>query len=104
MTPLYREGDCVIVDRDALHVRKGDRVVVRTSNGETVAKEISGLTAQAVTLASINPAYEPRTLPRRDIACMSRILWVTRQEDTVRQDARKAAPCEAASLIRRREG
>ena len=77
MTPLYREGDCVIVDRDAVDVRKGDRVVVRTRQGETVAKEVTGLTAQTVTLASINPAYEPRTLLRRDIAWMSRILWVT---------------------------
>jgi phage repressor protein C with HTH and peptisase S24 domain len=41
MTPFYREGDCVIVDRDALHVRKGDWVVVQTSHGETAAKEIS---------------------------------------------------------------
>ena len=29
MAPLYREGDRVIVDREATEVRKGDRVVVR---------------------------------------------------------------------------
>lgn len=77
MTPLYREGDCVIVDRDAVNVRKGDRVVVRTRDGETLAKEVNRVTAHAVTLASLNPAYEPRTLARRDIAWMSRILWVS---------------------------
>jgi phage repressor protein C with HTH and peptisase S24 domain len=77
MTPLYREGDKVIVDREATNVRKGDRVVVRTTGGETLAKEIAAMTARDVTLASINPAYPPRALPRRDILWMARILWVS---------------------------
>ena len=77
MTPLYREGDKVIVDREATDVRKGDRVVVRTTGGETLAKEIAAMNAREVTLASINPAYPPRALPRRDILWMARILWVS---------------------------
>ncbi|MDP1778615.1 MAG: helix-turn-helix transcriptional regulator [Brevundimonas sp.] len=77
MTPLYREGDRVIVDREATQVRKGDRVVVRTTGGETLAKEITALTARAVTLASVNPAYAPRMVARKDIVWMSRILWVS---------------------------
>ena len=77
MTPLYREGDRIIVDREASDVRKGDRVVVRTTGGETLAKEVTDLTARAVTLASVNPAYEPRVVPRKDIVWMGRILWVS---------------------------
>ncbi|KQW79639.1 S24 family peptidase [Brevundimonas sp. Root1279] len=77
MVPLYREGDRVIVDREASDVRKGDRVVVRTTGGETLAKEVDRLTTETVTLASINPAYEPRTVERRDIQWMGRILWVS---------------------------
>lgn len=77
MVPLYREGDKVIVDREATNIRKGDRVVVRTTGGETLAKEVSALTARAVTLSSINPVYEPRTIPRRDVLWMGRILWVS---------------------------
>ena len=77
MTPLYREGDRVIVDRDATDVRKGDRVVVRTTGGETLAKEISAMTAREVILTSINPAYPVRALPRREILWMARILWVS---------------------------
>jgi phage repressor protein C with HTH and peptisase S24 domain len=77
MTPLYREGDRVIVDPNAADVRKGDRVVVQTLGGETVAKELAALTARSVTLASINPAWPPRTLPRREIRWMARILWVS---------------------------
>lgn len=77
MVPLYREGDRVIVDREAADVRKGDRVVVRTAGGETLAKEVAAITARTVTLASVNPAYEPRTVARRDIVWMGRILWVS---------------------------
>lgn len=77
MAPLYRAGDRVLVDRDATDVRKGDRVVVRTRHGETLAKEIASLTPRSVTLASINPAYAPRTLARPEVDWMARILWVS---------------------------
>lgn len=77
MAPLYRQGDRVLVDRDRTDVRKGDRVVVRTLTGETMAKEVAALTAKAVTLASINPAFEPRVIPRADVDWMARILWVS---------------------------
>ncbi len=77
MAPLYREGDRVIVDREATEVRKGDRVVVRTTGGETLAKEVTALSGGGVTLASVNPAYPPRTVARRDIVWMGRILWVS---------------------------
>ena len=77
MAPLYREGDRVIVDREASAVRKGDRVVVRTTTGETLAKEVAALTARTVTLASVNPAYPPRTVARQDMVWMGRILWVS---------------------------
>ncbi len=77
MAPLYREGDRLIVDREATVVRKGDRVVVRTVGGETLAKQVAELTAHAVTLASVNPAYPPRKVARADIVWMGRILWVS---------------------------
>lgn len=78
MTPLYREGDRVIVDPARTEaVRRGDRVVVRTIAGETMAKEVARATARSVTLASLNPAYPPRVLPRKEIAWMARILWVS---------------------------
>ncbi len=77
MIPLYREGDRVLVDQSATEVRRGDRVVVRTTTGETLAKELLSLSPTAVTLGSINPAYPPRALPRRDILWMARILWVS---------------------------
>lgn len=77
MAPLYREGDRVIVDRGDPAVRRGDRVVARLTSGEVVAKELTGLTARAATLSSINPDYPPRIVPRREIEWMVRILWVS---------------------------
>lgn len=77
MAPLYRPGDRVIVDLEATEARRGDRVAVRTTGGETLAKEIAAMNARDVTLASINPAYPPRVLPRADILWMARILWVS---------------------------
>ncbi|WP_313574447.1 S24 family peptidase [Brevundimonas sp.] len=77
MEPVYRPGDRVIVDLDATEVRRGDRVVVRTADGETLAKEIAALNGREVVLASLNPHYEPRTLPRRHVLWMARILWVS---------------------------
>jgi phage repressor protein C with HTH and peptisase S24 domain len=77
MVPLYRPGDQVIVDRDGPEPRRGDRVVVRTLSGETLAKELAALTPSAVTLRSINPDHPDRKLARREIDWISRILWVS---------------------------
>lgn len=77
MAPVYRPGDRVIIDLEATEVRRGDRVAVRTTGGETLAKEVAAISGRDVTLASANPAYAPRTLPRRDVVWMARILWVS---------------------------
>jgi len=77
MAPLYREGDRVLVDQEAGGVRRGDRIVARLTTGETVAKELTGLTARTVTLSSINPDYPPRVVPRAEIEWMARIQWVS---------------------------
>ena len=77
MSPLYRPGDKILVDRAQTQVRKGDRVVVRTMTGETMAKEIGSIDARSVTLLSINPAHATRTLPRREVDWMARIVWVS---------------------------
>lgn len=77
MEPVYRPGDRVIVDLDATDVRRGDRVVVRTTEGETLAKQIAALNNREVVLASLNPLYEPRILPRHQLLWMARILWVS---------------------------
>ena len=76
MAPVYREGDVIVVAPDA-EPRRGDRVVVKTRDGEVMAKELARLTAGKVELRSLNPEYPPRTLDRKDIAWIARILWAS---------------------------
>ncbi|TIS06176.1 MAG: helix-turn-helix transcriptional regulator, partial [Mesorhizobium sp.] len=61
MLPLYRNGDVLIVEPGA-PTRKGDRVVVKTTAGEVMAKVLDRQTAKSVVLVSLNPAH-----PDRDI-------------------------------------
>jgi phage repressor protein C with HTH and peptisase S24 domain len=77
MSPLYREGDVVIVDRAETRVRPGDRVVVRTRAGEVMAKVLERRTGRSLTLGSINPAFAPRTLALGEIDWLARILWAS---------------------------
>jgi phage repressor protein C with HTH and peptisase S24 domain len=76
MMPLYRRGDRLIVARDA-PLRRGDRVVVRTSKGEVMGKSLRRKTARLVELASFDPSRKPVTLAVPDIDWMARILWAS---------------------------
>jgi phage repressor protein C with HTH and peptisase S24 domain len=76
MLPLYRNGDTIIVARDA-PVRKGDRVVVRTRTGEVMAKVLHKKTARAVDLASLNPDHPSRTLNLAEVDWIGRIMWAS---------------------------
>jgi phage repressor protein C with HTH and peptisase S24 domain len=74
MLPLYRDGDVLIVSTTA-SVRKGDRVVVRTSAGEVTAKELKRRTAKSLELRSLNPEHPDRVIPTSEIAWMGRVMW-----------------------------
>lgn len=74
MEPLYRDGDVVIVS-PAASVRRGDRVVVRTLEGEVMVKQLIRQTAKRIELASINPAHPGRSLAAEEVAWVARILW-----------------------------
>lgn len=76
MLPLYRDGDVLIVEPGA-RVRKGDRVVVKTSGGEVMAKVLAGRTAGAVELVSLNPAHPDRVVPAGEVEWMARIVWAS---------------------------
>lgn|SRR5690606_1277223 len=76
MTPLYRPGDIIVVS-PAASIRRGDRVVVKTRDGEVMAKQLVRRTARKIELVSLNPAYPDRTLAPEDVAWMARIVWAT---------------------------
>lgn len=74
MMPLYRPGDLIIVS-PTTEVRRGDRVVVKTTDGEVMAKEVARRTANRLELRSLNPAFPDRTLLDSEIDWTARILW-----------------------------
>ena len=76
MLPLYRDGDVLIVQPGAT-VRKGDRVVVKTTGGEVMAKVLERQTPQAIALLSLNPAHANRELPMVEIEWVARIVWAS---------------------------
>jgi phage repressor protein C with HTH and peptisase S24 domain len=76
MKPAYRNGDIIIVS-PAAPVRKGDRVVVKTRDGEVMVKELRRKTAKSVELKSLNTEHRDRTLPMSDIVWIARIMWAS---------------------------
>lgn len=76
MLPLYRDGDVVIVSPGA-SVRRGDRVVVRTRDGEVMAKVLSRRTARTIELHSINLEHGQRTLRLEEVDWIARIIWAS---------------------------
>lgn len=76
MLPLYREGDVIIVSPSA-SVRKGDRVVAKTRDGEVMAKILKRKTSLTIELASANTDHEDRSFAVADIEWMARILWAS---------------------------
>jgi phage repressor protein C with HTH and peptisase S24 domain len=76
MEPAYRNGDLVVVS-PAAPIRRGDRVVVRTRDGEVMAKELKRRTAKSIELKSLNPQHPDRTFAAADVLWIARILWTS---------------------------
>ncbi|GAB4226346.1 MAG: helix-turn-helix transcriptional regulator [Methyloligellaceae bacterium] len=76
MLPLYREGDILVVSPNS-GVRRGDRVVVRTVEGEVLAKVLVRRTARTIELASLNPEHENLVLPLKRVDWVARIIWAS---------------------------
>jgi len=76
MEPLYRDGDRIIVS-PAANIRRGDRVVIKTRDGEVMAKELVRRTAQWIELHSVNPEHPDPKLQTSDVEWLARILWAS---------------------------
>jgi phage repressor protein C with HTH and peptisase S24 domain len=76
MLPLYRDGDRIVVSRNE-QVRRGDRVVVKTRDGEVMAKILARQTANLVELHSLNPNHAPRLIDMSDVEWIARIIWAS---------------------------
>ena len=76
MRPTYRDGDIIMVS-PGTPIRRGDRVVLKTSGGEVMVKELKRRTTRTLELQSLNPAHADRTLEADDVAWIARIVWVS---------------------------
>jgi phage repressor protein C with HTH and peptisase S24 domain len=76
MKPAYRDGDVILVS-PGTPIRRGDRVVVKTRDGEVMAKELKRRTAKTLELQSLNPGHVDRTLAAADVEWIARIVWAS---------------------------
>lgn len=76
MLPVFRPGHLIIVS-PAARVERGDRVVVKTREGEVMAKELVRRTKRETVLRSVNGEHEDPVIPARNVAWMHRIVWAS---------------------------
>jgi len=76
LEPLFRDGDVMVVSPSA-NVRRGDRVVVRTTGGEMLVKQLIRLTARRIELAAISPPHSGRVLAAEEVSWLARIIWAS---------------------------
>ena len=76
MEPVFRDGDIVIVSPSA-PIRRGDRVVARTMDGQVMAKQLTRRSARRVELKSLNPEHPDYSFDLINVAWMHRIVWAS---------------------------
>jgi len=76
MEPVYRDGDLVLVSPQA-NIRRGDRVIAKTVEGEVMAKQLRRRSARRIELQSLNPAYEDRIFEMDEVVWIHRIIWAS---------------------------
>jgi phage repressor protein C with HTH and peptisase S24 domain len=76
MAPACHEGGVIIVS-PAASIRRGDRVVVKTTGNELIVSDLRRRTAKTIELRAINPPHFERTLPVRDVLWMARVVWAS---------------------------
>jgi phage repressor protein C with HTH and peptisase S24 domain len=76
MEPLYRDGDTVIVS-PAASIRRGDRVILKTTDGEVMAKQLIRRGAKKVELMSLNAQHADRAISSEHITFIHRVIWAS---------------------------
>ena len=76
MEPLYRDGDILVVKPNE-PTQNGDRVVIRTTDGEVMAKLLVRRTVKTIELASLNPDHPNFVFPLDQVEWIARIIWAS---------------------------
>ena len=76
MEPVYFDGDVIMISPQA-NIRRGDRVVVKTVDGEVMAKLLRRRTARKIELVSFSRRHEDRVLAVEEVEWMARVVWAS---------------------------
>jgi len=76
LAPIYRDGDRILVS-PSVAPRRGDRVVVKTTGGELLVRELTRVTARSVELAPLGRGGQELTLDLAEVVWIARILWAS---------------------------
>jgi phage repressor protein C with HTH and peptisase S24 domain len=76
LAPAYRDGDVILVS-PGTPIRKGDRVVVKTSAGEVMVATLKRRTAKALELQPLGATQAERTMAVSEVAWIARIVWAS---------------------------
>jgi phage repressor protein C with HTH and peptisase S24 domain len=76
MLPLYRDGTVIVVSPSA-PIRRDDRVVLRTRDGEVMARELKRRTAKSIELRALGAGQAERTLAVDEVRWIARIMWAS---------------------------
>lgn len=76
MLPVYRDGDVIVVSASKPPM-PGDRVVVKTVDGEVMAKVLLSLDDEIMNLMSFNPEHSTRKVSVEGIEWVVRITWAS---------------------------
>jgi len=76
LEPVYRDGTVLVVS-PAATIRRGDRVVIKTRDGEVSAQELRRRTAKSIELHALGAQHGERTLAAEDVLWIARIVWAS---------------------------
>jgi phage repressor protein C with HTH and peptisase S24 domain len=58
-------------------VRRGDRVVLKSRDGEVMAKVLARQSPKNIELLSLNPEHPNRSFDMADVEWIARIIWAS---------------------------
>lgn len=76
LQPVYRDGTTVLVSPEA-SLRKGDRVLVRTTDGEILVRALVRRGTRKIDLAGLGATAGERSVPVETVSFMHRIVWAS---------------------------
>lgn len=74
LAPLYRAGDRIVV-APGQRLRRGDRVVVKSTSGAVRTAQLGRLAARGLELVALAPSRPAELMDAGDIAWIARVVW-----------------------------